>query len=221
MFAVMVLFTLSTAISCREETEAVPKTGYTVTKVTDQKVIDDILSMVDGTEQNGTGRTKIISPKVVLPSGYNYNNLYQVSIPGANWTTYVAYSLTQNTAKNKKMIGIYYDANGVFKNYMPVEWVHAFYRYQWTYRFPESTTAKYQIALLLHEPGEEKFGVPNYLHPPSSCGQTVINCVISFYSSYGWLSVGLTYLSFFQPEVGVGVVGGCMLHCAINGPTLG
>jgi hypothetical protein len=57
------------------------------------------------------------------------------------------------------------------------------------------------------------------VYPPSVCGQTVVDCVESFYTDHGWLSVGLTMASMIAPEIPLGAIGGCMLFCALNGPT--
>jgi hypothetical protein len=154
LLSLFLLLFLTLSFSCQVDD---PLEETTVSKVqvrplTDPKIRAEIISRVEANTLSTNGRT---SSAPTLPSGYDYNNMQEVVIEGTSWVTYVAYSLTENTATSKKLIGIYYQ-NNQYKNYMYIDWAD------------------------------------------------VSNDRRSAYS-----------YKYYTPEVGVGVVGGCMLSCAL------
>jgi hypothetical protein len=50
----------------------------------------------------------------------------------------------------------------------------------------------------------------------SGCGQRTMDCVDEAYTKSGWLSVGLTLVTIFDPMVGAGVVAGCGVACLVS-----
>lgn len=200
--------------------------GAKVVPVTDLRIKASIHAMAD------SGRTSVDSGPS-LPPGYDYDNVVEVRIddgsPGGrslgDWTALVAYSNSANTETLKEMVGLYYDRDGNFVNFLYTDWRQHTIRaapidtsfknifpenchsspisynsigVHWitTSRVPEVTTAR--------------------VRPVAECGQRVSSCIGGFYGGMGWLSVGLTLATFFQPEIGVGVIGGCMLGCALE-----
>jgi hypothetical protein len=210
LLCIVMLFT----ISCQDQKEIKPppQAKVTIKPLTDERIKAEILSMVEGSS-NSSGRTTLAAP---LPSGYDYDNMTQVYIEGTNWTTYVAYSTTVNTEDHKEMVGLYYDEYGNYKNYMYATWKYADIpdkeRYYDKYTFPMSYPDYYTNVTLWVQ---TETAQTSRVRPPSECGQYVSDCMSHFYSNQGWLSVGLTFVSLYQPEVFVGVIGGCMLSCAL------
>jgi hypothetical protein len=105
-----------------------------------------------------------------------------------------------------------------FKNFIYVEWgknsVNGDYRYTNRYNYPESYPSYRNIAALVDDSNETV--IQGRIRPPSECGQQVADCITGFYGGAGWASVGLIFVTLFQPEVGVGVIGECMLACALG-----
>jgi hypothetical protein len=224
LMALIVINTLVFGVSCRNEENIRPnddKGKVSVEPLTDQKIIAEIQAMASG-RPNATGRTEVASP-VTLPPGYNYSNMTSVTISGTSWTTYVAYSNTVNYVDDKEMVAIYYQG-GVYKNYVLGKWQSIDHprgkRYYHKLKVPEnfcgSKPFNNSITLI---PAQTQSTVSHLkVYPPSVCGQAVVNCVDEVYTGQGWLSLGVSLLTMVQPEMMV-VIGGCMIGCAMYGPT--
>ena len=188
--------------------------GVKIRPVTDMKVKSEILAMAEGDGPNA----RLIGPGPRLPPGYDYENVSEIIISDENeWITRIAYSTTSDADLPTKMVGLYYDKLGNFANYSYTEW-HAdidFETYISTTRdiFPENYPNYYNDNLV----DLENFRtITSRIRPPSQCGQRVSNCIAKIYTGNGWGSVGASLGSLFFPEVGVGVIGGCMLGCALG-----
>lgn len=218
--SVMIFLMLCAALSCEEPQKVNPSNlGYTITSQIDPKVQAEILSMIEGVEGSTIGRIECCANP--LPIGYDYNNLQQVTITGTSWVTYVAYSTTPmyNSEVNKHMVGIYYQ-NGVMMNWSETTWFNNRFQdtYEYTYHLPSISSQNYQRYLLYGDSWGNRN--PPYsgrrVRHPSECGDDVAWCIQNWYGGSGWISVGLTFGTLFAPEIGVGVIGGCMLSCALG-----
>lgn len=77
------------------------------------------------------------------------------------------------------------------------------------------TQTGYNKVSFIPIPGNNQVGQLR-LRPPRQCGQIVSDCIADFYTNQGWLSVGLFLGTIVAPEIGVGIVAGCMLGCGLN-----
>lgn len=206
--------------SCQNEDPLNPaeENGKVIIRpISDEKVRLEIMTMANNSSSNPEGRTSMAPPGgVTLPSGYNYANAQEVIISGTSWVTYIAYSNTVNSSTSKEMVAIYYQ-NGVYKNYIFNKWWTIDHpngmRYYNKYRVPENTSNYFQTLTIPSTNTKQT----TRLYPPSECGQAVMNCFMNVYSNQGWGSVFFTLASIVAPEIAVGVMGGCMLSCALNG----
>jgi hypothetical protein len=183
--------------------------------VTDPRIKAAILDMANGRTPT-EGRTEVLPPEP-LPSGYDYGNLQQMTISGTNWVTYIALSTTVNSEFQKEMVGFYFQ-NGVLKNYMLIKWTliehptnpRVIVRYYFS-----SASPYYNQAIIYPNSGLVNL---SHIYSPSECQKSVGLCIQAFYFSQGYLGYGLYLASFYFFEIPVGVVGGCMLGCAVHGP---
>ena len=208
----MVLFTPS----CQEKENVKPifdNGKFRIEPVTDEKVKEEILAMANG-RPIASGKTAIAP---VLPPGYDYSNLEQVTIAGTNSVTYVAYSTTVNDTDMKEMVGIYYQ-NGVYKNYLQNRWTliqhpsapRIIIKYIYANAAPY-----YNQAYII--PSKDVVNVTK-IYPPSACARSTALCVNAFFFNQGWLGLGLFLGSFQYPSIAAGAIVGCALGCAIHGP---
>lgn len=133
----------------------------------------------------------------------------------------MAFSNTINDEFSKEMVGIFYQ-NGVYKNYTKNRWDFIDHpqgaKFIVTHRMPENSTNYFKATFIpssltgAHPINRIK------IYPPSQCGQATMDCIDDFYTGNGWLSVGLSILTAFQPEMIIAVSGGCMVGCALLGP---
>lgn len=216
-----IFFLLLIGFSCQDQTQEIKKKGPKITStiVTDQRIIDEILSMVDDpSNPKGDISTGVALPPS-LPPGYDYANMRQVIIEGQNWVTYVAINRSTETANFKDMIGIGY-VNGVYKSYLKEKWTNSFnhpvhgqgvliQNFVWS----GSPTTHHDF--YFKQVGQIAVPVPSQ-KGVGECGQETVDCVIGLYSGLGYFSLALTIASAYDPGLLLGAAMGCWLACVVS-----
>lgn len=205
------------AFSCQEDGVAPPKLqpSYSVAPLADGLIKDQILSWVENNKRPSKNGV-ICNTCPTLPSGYDYQNATEVHISGTNWTHYIAWKTSGNTSTNKEAITLFYDSGGNYKNYLKTKWRKSGSYTHYTYYLPENNFSYFQEWRVWDDNGSVERSSVLSIRPPSACGQIISDCITDFYANKGYGSVALWGLTLFSPEVGLGVIGGCMLGCAVG-----